>query len=346
MADTTSSGASSSGLGSRVCIVGAGAIGGWIAAKLALAGEDVSVLARGAVLEKIRNDGIELHSGGERHVARVRASSDANELGPQDIVIVAVKAQSLPPLAASLRPLIHPGTAFLPAINGLPWWFLLPPGAPQSGRRLVTVDPDGEVDRVLQLGNVVGMSVFASSSSPAPGVVRHGAGARIVLGEPTSVAGDAISARVAELAARFTRAGFDGQASADIRGDIWNKILGNGCFNPVSMLTLSPTDNMIDDPGLHRLFVRMMKEALTVGAALGLKLDVDPVARIAQTRKLGHIKTSMLQDLEAGRPVELEGILGALVECAEISGVNAPTLDGVLAMARGRARALAASTGA
>jgi 2-dehydropantoate 2-reductase len=226
----------------------------------------------------------------------------------------------------------------LPAINGIPWWFFQPEGVPCSGLHLKTVDPDGAIERAVPLKHVVGLSVFASSASPAPGVVRHGAGQRFVFGEP----GGGVSPRVEALTAMFSRAGFAAEASPNMRTDIWVKLLGNACFNPVSMLTLAHTDDMIDDPGLHQLFVRMMTESLAVAERLGLEIAIQPTERIASTRKMGHIKSSMLQDLEAGRGLEIEAILGALVECAQAAQVPTPTLETVLAIARGRAWAMPA----
>ena len=258
----------------RICIVGPGAIGGWLAARLALAGEDVSVLARGAALERIRKHGLELHSAGGRDVVPVRACATAGEVGPQDIVFVTVKAPALPALAPSLRELLHEGSTLLSAGNGLPWWYLLGPDRPLGGRRLHSVDPLGETE------------------------------GSIVLGEP----GGGISARVTDVAGRLQAAGFDAQASDDIRRDIWNKLLGNACFNPVSLITGSSNDGMLGDPALHGMFMRMMQEAIEVGERLGLRLDVDPAQRIAQAGRLGNIKTSMLQDLEAGRSPEIEPI--------------------------------------
>ncbi|HSW03477.1 ketopantoate reductase family protein, partial [Aquabacterium sp.] len=181
---------------------------------------------------------------------------------------------------------------------------------------------------------VLGLSVFAACHCPQPGVVVHGAGSRLVLGEPAG----GRSARAQALADRLRGAGFAAELSADIRRDIWVKLLGNACFNPVSLLTGAASDEMIDDPKLYALFMRMMEEAIGVGGRLGLVLDVEPAQRIAQTRQLGHIKTSMLQDLEAGRTVEIEAILGALVECAAAVAMPVPTLDAVLGLARQRAR--------
>lgn len=294
----------------------------------------MSVLARGETLARIAAQGIELHSGERVDRARVRAAASAAELGPQDLLLVAVKAPALPALAPSLRALMHEGTLLLSAANGLPWWYFLAPGQPCSGLRLGSVDPQGELERAIALPQVLGLSVFASCHCPQPGVVRHSAGTRLVLGEP----GGGASERVDMLARRLHAAGLDAQPSADIRREIWLKLLGNACFNPVSLLTGAASDEMIDEPRLHGLFVRMMDEAIAVGGRLGLALELDPARRIAQTRQLGHIKTSMLQDLESGRAVEIDAILGALVECAAAVAMPAPTLDAVLGLARLRAR--------
>jgi 2-dehydropantoate 2-reductase len=244
-----------------------------------------------------------------------------------------VKAPSLPALAPALRTLMHERTLLLSAGNGLPWWYFLPSGKPCEGLRLRSVDPHGELERAIPLPQVLGFSVFASCHCPQPGVVQHSAGSRLVLGEP----GGGASERVDALAQRLQAAGLDAQASSDIRRDIWIKLLGNACFNTVSLLTGAATDDMIDDPRLHALFVRMMDEAIGVGGRLGLRLDVDPARRIAQARQLGHIKTSMLQDLEAGRAAELDAILGALVECAAAVAMPVPTLDDVFGLAQLRA---------
>ena len=321
----------------KVTVVGAGAIGGWLAARLALAGESVSVIARGATLQAIAQRGIELRSGGRTEVAQVHAAAAAAELGPQEVVVLTVKAPALPALAPTLRPLLQADTLVVTAGNGLPWWYFLPPGQPCSGLRLRSVDPQGTTEAALPLAHVLGMSVFASCHCPAPGVVQHASGGRLVLGEPAG----GISPRVEKLALQLQAAGLDAQASADMRGDVWVKLLGNACFNPVSLLTGAHTDDMIDAPGVHALFVRMMDEIVAIGGRLGLRLQVDPRQRIAQARSLGHIKTSMLQDLEAGRAVELDAILGTLVECAAAVAMPVPTLDGVLALARMRARSAA-----
>lgn len=318
----------------RIAVVGAGAIGGWLAARLALAGHEVGVLARGATLEQVRTDGIALQAGGRTEHARVQAAAGADQLGERDVVLLAVKAPALPALAPALRSLLRPDTLVLNAGNGLPWWYFLPPGHPCSGLRLRSVDAGGTLEAAFPLPQVLGLSVFASCHCPAPGVVRHDAGGRLLLGEP----GGGLSERVQALARVLQGAGLDAQPSADIRRDIWIKLLGNACFNPVSLLTGAPTDEMIDEPALHDLFVRMMEEAIAIGGRLGLRLDLDPAQRIAQARSLGSIRTSMLQDLEAGRAVELDAILGTLVEAAAAVAMPTATLSDVLALARLRAR--------
>jgi 2-dehydropantoate 2-reductase len=318
----------------RVAVVGAGAIGGWLAARLALAGNEVAVIARGATLQGLQAQGVELRSGGRIERAPVRAAAGAADLGPQDAVLLALKAPALPALAPTLQPLLRADTLVLNAGNGLPWWYFLPPGHPCAGLRLRSVDPQGMVEAAFPLAQVLGLSVFASCHCPAPGVVQHDSGGRLVLGEPAGGA----SERVDQLARELHAAGLVAQPSTDIRRDIWTKLLGNACFNPVSLLTGAPTDEMIDDPDLHALFVRMMDEAIGVGGRLGLRLQVDPAQRIAQARALGHIKTSMLQDLEAGRAVELDAILGTLVECAAAVAMPVPTLASIRALARLRAR--------
>ncbi|MDX3906033.1 MAG: 2-dehydropantoate 2-reductase [Pigmentiphaga sp.] len=320
----------------RICIVGAGAIGGLFAGRLAHAGNAISVLARGRTLEALRTHGMRLESQGQRMAPPVRASDDAAELGPQDIVIITVKAPALPEVARSIAPMVGADTIVIPALNGIPWWFFLAPGQPLAGTRLRSVDPEGAIETHLPLPQVLGAVVFASASTPEPGLSRHASGDRLVFGEP----GGGTSARAETVAALFSRAGFNASASADVRTDIWTKLLGNACFNPVSMLTGAHTDVMIDDSRLHDLFVAMMEEALALGSRLGLSTQVSSRDRIAFTRSLGHVKTSMLQDVEAGRPVEIDSILGALVEAAGAMRFPTPALDAVYALARMRARML------
>ena len=320
----------------RICVVGAGAIGGYFAARLAAAGNDVSVLARGPVLAAVLEHGVRLESGGEQIAAPVRASADAADLGIQDIVVIAVKSPALASVARVIAPLLGPDTVVIPALNGIPWWYFLGPGQPLEGKRLHSVDPSAEIESGIPLERVVGTVVVVSCYSPEPGRVVQAAGNKVLFGEPSG----GYSERVEKVAALFKAAGIDGGASPDIRRDIWVKLLGNACFNPVSMITGSHSDDLLEDAGLIRLFTGMMTEMLTLSRTLGIDVQMDPAARLAQTRQLGHVKTSMLQDLEAGRQVELDSIIGAVVECAGAIGVPVPLLDTVYALARQRGREL------
>ncbi len=321
----------------KIAIVGAGAIGGYFAARLAASGEQVSMLARGRTLEAIRSHGIRLSSEGRQFAEKVAVSEHAEDLGQQDVVILTVKAPSLPAAAQSIAPLLGPQTTVVPALNGLPWWYFLEAPGKLQGHALRSVDPQGLTAGAIAAGRILGCVVFPACASPEPGVSVHASGNRIVFGEP--VAG-APSERARLIAAAFAKAGFAAEASADVRKEIWLKLLGNLCFNPVSALVGCSTDRLIDDPRLHRLFADMMGEALALGRQLGIEVDIKPVDRIALTRKLGTIKTSMLQDLEAGRVLEIDGILGAVVEAAEAVGFAAPMMSATYALTRMRAQVL------
>lgn len=320
----------------KVCIVGAGAIGVYFAGHLAQGHAEVSVMARGRALEAIRQRGIALEIGGRRLVSPVAASADASELGHQEIVIVTVKAPSLAGVAPLIRPLVGPGTVILPVLNGIPWWFPLRRGATGVGARLRTTDPDGAIAQAIPAANTVGSVVYPSCSSPEPGMSVHASGSRLVFGE----IGGGTSDRVGGLVALLRQSGLGAEQSDDIRAEVWQKLLGNACFNPVSLLTGSTTDKLIDDPGIHALFTSMMTETLAVGAAIGINLAIKPAERIAFSRKLGSVKTSMLQDVEAGKAVELDGILGALLEAATQCGVRIPSCELVYSLARRRAEVL------
>ena len=320
----------------RVCVVGAGAIGGFFAARLAHAGYGVSLLARGKTLEAIRRHGLRFESGSERYAVEVRASERAGDLGPQDVVFVSVKAPALAEAAKLVPALLEADTIVVPTQNGLPWWFFLPGGAALSGRRLRTVDPEGAIEAAIPLERVVGAVVFPSCSCPEPGLVRHASGTRLVFGEPSGGA----SARVGGLVRLLQEAGLAAEESDAIRREYWLKVLGNGCWNPVSLLIGTPTDAMIDDPRLHALFTSMMEEIIALGRRIGIETEVRPAERIALTRKLGSVKTSMLQDVEAGRAVEIDAIAGVLVETAEAVGFPAPLLGALYALARMRASVL------
>ncbi|MFM0605897.1 2-dehydropantoate 2-reductase [Paraburkholderia sediminicola] len=318
----------------RIGIVGAGAIGGHFAARLALAGHRVSILARGTTLDALNACGLRYTCPGEpERIVTVDAHAHSTDMGPQDLLVIALKSHALPGIAAALTPLIGPATVVLPVGNGLPWWYFLALGHPLEGLRLASVDPDGGIERALAFERVLGGSVMASCSSPAPGVVHHHSGGKIVIGEPCG----GISARASDWAHVLTAAGLPATASDDIRRDLWLKLLGNVCANPLSLITQASTDRLLDDPGTHALFESLMAECLALGRRAGLALDIDIAQRIAQTRQLGAIKTSMLQDLEAGRRVELDAILGAPLECAARLVFATPFMQTVFALARLRA---------
>jgi 2-dehydropantoate 2-reductase len=322
----------------KVCVIGAGAIGGFFGARLAQGHADVSVVARGATLKALQQHGWVLESGGERKASPVRAVADAAELGQQDIVILAVKSYAMPNVVHMVKPLLGPKTLVLPAVNGVPWWFTdAAAKLPVSGP-LDSVDASGAIEAAIPAAAVMGAVVYPSCSSPEPGVARHQSGTKIVFGEPGSAAGASPTPRLEALVAMLKAAGFDAEASTDIRTEVWKKLLGNACFNPVSLITGSATDLMIDDPGIYQLFTAMMGELLAVGKVLGCAPAIAVADRIALSRKLGHIKTSMLQDAEGGRQVEIDAILGAACELGRKVNVTTPSLDTVYALARLRAK--------
>ncbi|WP_323118859.1 2-dehydropantoate 2-reductase [Burkholderia alba] len=318
----------------RVAVVGIGAIGGLFAAALARAGWDVSALARGATLEAIRAEGLRVidEHGAETRVP-IAVSAEARELGPQDYVVVALKAQALPAMAVSLAPLVGPETVVVAAMNGLPWWFLHGFAGPLQDVSLESVDPAGGVSAALPPARSIGCVVHLSSTTAAPGVVRRGRGNRLIVGAP----GAALAGPAERLAAALAAGGFEVDVTADIRTEIWVKLWGNMNMNPLSALTGSTADRLLDDPDTHALALRMMEEADAIGARLGLSTGMSGPERIAVTRRLGAFKTSMLQDLEAGRPLEIGPILGVFPELGRQLGVPTPYCDAVSGLLRQRA---------
>jgi 2-dehydropantoate 2-reductase len=315
-------------------VVGAGAIGGLIAASLARAGHEVSVLARGKTLEAVRANGIRtLDSAGRMSTVAVRASAEAAELGGQDFVVIALKAHTLPSLAASLLPLIVERTAIVSAMNGLPWWFLEGADTPLAGQRIEAVDPGGVVSRALPVERALGCVVHLSASVETPGVVRRGSGNRLIVGAANAVCEPAARTFASALAL----GGFDVKATDDIRTEIWAKLWGNMNMNPLSALTGSTADRLLDDPLTHALVLRMMDEAEAIGGRLGLLTGVTAAARVAVTRELGAFKTSMLQDMEANRSLEIDPILGVFPELGRKLGLPTPFCDAVLGLMRQRA---------
>ncbi|HXZ00049.1 MAG TPA: 2-dehydropantoate 2-reductase [Stellaceae bacterium] len=317
----------------RIAVFGAGAIGGYIAAKLAGAGHAVSVVARGPHLQAMRDRGLVLDDGGAVRTLRLRATDRAEELGPQDLVVIATKAHALPDAAPAVASLIGADTVLLPAQNGIPWWFPYRAGAPLEGRPIAAADPDGSLMRHLDPARVIGCVVYMAAIVPEPGRVRFFTGNRLVLGEPDGGA----SQRLARLAEVLTAAGIKIETTERIRDAVWMKLWGNVAFNPLSVLTGADMKRMADDPGVLSVIRAVMRECQAVADRLGTRFDIDVDARLADARRLGAFKTSMLQDYEAGRPIELAPLVGAVIELGRTAGVQTPMLDAVDALTRMRA---------
>jgi 2-dehydropantoate 2-reductase len=306
----------------KVCVVGAGAIGGLVGVKLGLSGSaEVSALARGDTLRALRSTGWTLQTSEGTHTVPVAASDDAHELGPQDLVVVAVKGPALTEVAPRLAPLLHDQTMVMPAMNGVPWWF---------AEGLQSVDPGGVIARAIALERVIGCVVHASASTAGPGIVHHLRGLGLIVGEPSGV----VSERVQRVATLLEQAGFDTTLSTEVRKDIWYKLWGNLTTNPVSALTGATTDRIIADPLVSAFCIAAMAEAKAVGERIGCALAQEPVERHEITRKLGVFKTSMLQDAEAGRALELDAIVGAVRELGERVGVPTPQIDTLFGLSR------------
>ena len=318
----------------RVCIAGAGAIGGWVAAGLAAAGVPVSVYARGATLAAIRQHGLRIRHGEQTAAWPLVASDNAAELGVQDVVVISVKGPALAGLAAAITPLIGPDTAVVIAMNGVPWWFLQGFGGAFAGNRLQSVDPTGAIQAAIAPAHIIGCVVHASCSAPEPGLVQHHFGNGLIVGEPNGKATD----RVQALANLLVGAGFNATMSPHIQKDIWYKLWGNMSVNPISAFTGATTDLILDDDLVRGFVSRIMLEAKAIGAQLGIAIDQTPEDRHQVTRKLGAFKTSMLQDVEAGRTVELDGLVSSVRELGVLTGVPTPFTDALLGLARLHAR--------
>lgn len=318
----------------KVCVVGAGAIGGILAARLAQAGHDVSAIARGDHLQAIQKRGLTLKWAGEQFTAKIRAAADASELKPQDYVILTVKAPALPGIAPSLTPLLHPDTVIVTAMNGIPWWFCHALTGPLASRSLASTDPDGILDETLPRERLLGCVVHAGASVPEPGVVDHAAGNLFIVGD----ASRRPSTPATELADALTQAGLDGRVSDDIHGEIWMKLIGNMGMGPICALTGATLAGLAKDADARPIATAMMQEAMDVGEALGLPVNMSAEERIELGAELGEFKPSILQDLERGRPLEIDAMVTVVSEMGEIANVPTPTIDTVLALLRGRAR--------
>ncbi|KRC10402.1 2-dehydropantoate 2-reductase [Hydrogenophaga sp. Root209] len=320
----------------RVAIVGAGAIGGWLGVLLSHTGCIVSALARGETLAALRRDGLQLHENGRLIGAPVEASPSAAALGVQDLVVVAVKAPALAEVARGIAPLIGRHTVVLTAMNGVPWWFFNEFGGERAGTRLQSVDPGGEIDRAIPARHVIGGVVHASCSVDSPGVIRHHFGNGLIIGEPSGEA----SERVAALAALLQRAGLNATVSPQIQKDVWYKLWGNMTVNPVSALTGATTDRILGDDLVRGFISSVMLEAKAIGARIGIPIDQQPEDRHAVTLKLGAFKTSMLQDVQARKSVELDALVTVVRELGQLTGVPTPFTDALLGLSRLQAQTL------
>lgn len=308
-----------------------------MAAWLARSGHEVSVVARGAQLEAIRREGLRVASEGRTQSFKVKAGSNTENFGPQDYVLVAVKAHSLTDVAGRISPLLGEDTSIVTAMNGVPWWFFdrlsFRGGPTGKDRRLESLDPGGHLSRAMPTGRIVGCVVHLAASTPEPGLISHNMGHRLVLGEP----GGRNTARTARIAQALKQAGFEVTESESIEKDFWVKLLGNVSFNPVSALTLSTADRLIESAPVKHYMVSIMREVLAIGRAVGVDADIDPEARIDMARALGKFKTSMLQDMEAGKPLEIDGLLAGTLEIARKAGVSAPFTESLFGLVRARA---------
>lgn len=325
----------------KICIYGAGAIGGWIGAALARSGSRLNVVARGATLKALQRDGLTLvrqQNGGEtRERVPVHAVEDPAELGMQDLVVVAVKAPALASVASRIGPLLGTDTCILTAMNGVPWWFFEGGfGGPLAGHRLNAVDPEGLIAEAIPACQVIGGVVHASCSLDAPGVVRHHFGNGVILGAPSA----GTTPRVQQLADQLTLGGLHATVSPQIQKDIWYKLWGNMTVNPISALTGATADKILGDDLVRSFMSRAMREAQAIGACLGVPIAESPEDRHHVTRQLGAFKTSMLQDVEAGKPIELDALVTAVLDIGHAAGVETPFIGALLGLARVQAESL------
>mgnify|MGYP005839322077 CR=1 FL=1 len=318
----------------KVCIYGAGAIGGYMGAMMARAGVDVSVVARGAHLEAIRQGGLRLRIGGEKIVTHPRATADAADIGPQDYVIVTLKAHSISGVVGAMQPLLGPETSVVFGVNGVPWWYFYGLPGPHQDKRLETVDPGNRVWDGIGPQRAIGCVVYPAAEVVEPGVVEHVEGDRFSLGEPTGEK----SERVKRLSEILIKSGLKAPVRDRIRDEIWIKLWGNCSLNPVSVLTGGTLEQMVRDGGVRALLRLIMLEAQEVAEKLGVRFPIDVDKRLAGAEAVGAHKTSMLQDLERGRPMEIDALVAAVQELGRLTETPTPNLDAVLALVRMRAR--------
>jgi 2-dehydropantoate 2-reductase len=318
----------------KICIYGAGAIGGFMAAKLAKAGAEVSLVARGPHLQAMREKGLTLIEEGERWTVPVRAAENPAELGEQDYVVVTLKAHSVPGAVPSMQALFGPDTTVVMGVNGVPWWYFYKLGGPFEGRRLHAVDPGDAQWNGIGPERVLGCVVYPAAEVVEPGVILHVEGNRFSLGEPSGEKTE----RSETLSKLLAAAGLRAPVRPKIRDEIWVKLWGNLSFNPISALTLATLDVLCADPGTRAVARNMMLEAQAIAESLGVKFPIDVERRIDGGAAVGAHKTSMLQDLERGRPLETDALVTAVQEMGALVGVPTPTIDTVLALVSLKAR--------
>ena len=313
----------------KITIVGAGAIGGYLGTKLALAGEDVTFIARRRNLEAINVDGFRLvlEDGTQEHAKTVRAVERMAEAGPQDAVLLTLKAHQLREVADELPSLYGPDTMVVSMVNGVPWWYFHALGGPHEGRAVTRVDPDGAIARAIPAERVIGSVVYPAAELVAPGLVKLVEGNRFTVGEPSNER----TPRVEALSQALMKAGFKAPVSRDIRSELWIKLWGNLSFNPISALTHATLEGICRFAPTRELARRMMAEGQAVAEALGVRFKITLEQRLAGAEAVGAHKTSMLQDVEAGRALELEALVGAVIELGQIAGVATPTIEAVYA---------------
>ncbi|OAI49433.1 2-dehydropantoate 2-reductase [Planctomycetaceae bacterium SCGC AG-212-F19] len=326
----------------KFAVVGAGSVGGYLGARLALAGEEVTFVARGANLAAIAGHGFKLieEDGTEKVATNVRAAG-LHEAGPYDVVLLAVKAHQIPALAPQLRGLFGPDTVVVTLQNGIPWWFFYKWGGEYEGRPIRSVDPEDSIATHIENERVVGTVVYFASQVIAPGVVKVIEGNRLALGEPNL----SVSERCQQLSATFVRAGFKAPVVNDLRGEIWLKLWGNMVFNPLSALTHATLVDICQFPLTRTLAATMMAEAQRVAEKLGITIRLGIERRIAGAEAVGKHKTSTLQDVEAGRALELDALIGSVVELARLTRTPTPATDAVYACASLLAKRLADEKG-
>ena len=327
----------------KIAIVGAGAIGGFLGTRLSIAGEDVTFIARRRNLEAINTDGFRLvlEDGTQEHAPGVRAVERMADAGPQDAVLITLKAHQLREVVAELPALFGPDTLVVTMINGVPWWYFHSLAGPFEGRAVTSVDPDGAIAAAIEPRRIIGSVVYPAAELVAPGLVKLIEGNRFTLGEPSGER----TPRVEALSQALMKAGFKAPIARDIRSELWIKLWGNLSFNPISALTHATLEDICRFPATRQLAARMMAEGQAVAESLGVKFKISLQQRLAGAEAVGAHKTSMLQDVEAGRALELEALVGAVIELGRISGTPTPTIEAVYAATSLLTRTLSAQHG-